>query len=155
MIVLLDTNVVLRWVNPLDGRHAEIAAAIEAIRDAGHTPAVVPQVLYELWVVATRPTEANGLGKSSEETEETHALIANTILPLLLTLDDTPAILPAWLDLVSGHTVQGKPAHDARIVAAMLCHEVTHLVTFNASDFARYSEITVTSPESILANGLV
>jgi hypothetical protein len=37
-------------------------------------------------------------------------------------------------------------AHDARLVAAMIVHGVTHLLTFNGADFARYSGIRITDP---------
>ena len=43
----------------------------------------------------------------------------------------------------------GKQAHDARLVAAMIAHRLTHLLTFNTDDFKRFSEITVVAPRSI------
>jgi predicted nucleic acid-binding protein len=39
--------------------------------------------------------------------------------------------------------------HDARIVAAMLSHRVTHLLTFNTADFKRYTEITTINPREV------
>ena len=47
-------------------------------------------------------------------------------------------------------SVKGKQAHDARLAAAMLRHSVTHLLTYNTSDFQRYPEITALSPVSVL-----
>jgi hypothetical protein len=44
----------------------------------------------------------------------------------------------------------GKNAHDARFVAAMMAHGLTHLLTFNPQDFRRYSGITVVTPAEIL-----
>ena len=38
--------------------------------------------------------------------------------------------------------MKGKEAHDARIVAAMLAHRVSNLLTFNMGDFKRYTQIT-------------
>ncbi|ELS44869.1 hypothetical protein C789_5347 [Microcystis aeruginosa FACHB-905 = DIANCHI905] len=35
----------------------------------------------------------------------------------------------------------GKRTHDVRLVAAMLANEITHLLTFNPSDFAGISSI--------------
>jgi hypothetical protein len=37
----------------------------------------------------------------------------------------------------------GVQVHDARLVAAMLVHEVTYLLTLNKRDFMRYPGITV------------
>jgi len=48
------------------------------------------------------------------------------------------------------HRVAGKQAHDARLVAAMLVHGVTHLLTFNTNDFKRFSEIMVVNPQNVI-----
>lgn len=37
--------------------------------------------------------------------------------------------------------MKGKQAHDANVVAVMLAHGVTRLLTRNGRDFARYDEI--------------
>jgi len=38
---------------------------------------------------------------------------------IFILLPDIPAIYPLWENLVIHHGVIGKPAHDARLVAAM------------------------------------
>lgn len=43
----------------------------------------------------------------------------------------------------------GKRTHDVRLVAAMLANEMTHLLTFNPSDFAGISSITITHPQDL------
>ena len=40
--------------------------------------------------------------------------------------------------------------HDAQLVAAMHIHGVTHLLTLNVRDFARYPGITVVHPQTLL-----
>jgi predicted nucleic acid-binding protein len=42
-------------------------------------------------------------------------------------------------------------SHDMRIVAAMLRHGISTLLTTNARDFSKYAEIEVLSPEIVLA----
>jgi predicted nucleic acid-binding protein len=44
-----------------------------------------------------------------------------------------------WRRLVVSFEVSGMQVHDARIVAAMIVHGVTHILTFNTADFVRYS----------------
>lgn len=44
----------------------------------------------------------------------------------------------------------GVNVHDARLVAAMLVHGLTDILTFNTKDFARYSEITAVHPTAIV-----
>jgi predicted nucleic acid-binding protein len=57
-------------------------------------------------------------------------------------LPDSPKIFDEWETPVVQHQVAGKPTHDARLVAAMKVYNVTHLLTFNASDFKRFTSIT-------------
>jgi predicted nucleic acid-binding protein len=98
-------------------------------------------------VVCTRPIAVNGLGKNMNESaaELTH------LKGLFTLLDDTPALFPTWEKLVTTNNILGKNAHDARLVAAMLVHNITHLLTFNDSDFRRFSGITVLTPGVVLS----
>lgn len=41
--------------------------------------------------------------------------------------------------------------HYARLVAAMLAHSLTQILTFNTNDFTRYSEITTVHPIVVTA----
>ena len=65
---------------------------------------------------------------------------------------DERGILERWEDLVVRYSVHGKPTHDARIVAAMLKHEVTHLLTYNVTEFSRFTEINCVSPDNFIAD---
>jgi len=65
-------------------------------------------------------------------------------------MKDVPAVFAEWESLVSQHSVIGKNAHDARIVAAMKVHGVSHLVTFNVRDFKRYPGVTVVTPAEVI-----
>jgi hypothetical protein len=69
-------------------------------------------------VVATRPLGENGLGMTPIEA----ATELGRIKGMFLFLPETPAIYPAWENLVQDHAVSGKPSHDARLVAAMQVH---------------------------------
>jgi len=69
---------------------------------------------------------------------------------LFLLLPDAPDIFSQWERIVLQYQVSGKQAHDARIVAAMIVHDVTHLLTFNTADFKRFKTITAVNPQSIL-----
>jgi predicted nucleic acid-binding protein len=96
MLILVDTNVLLRLVEPGHRHHAVASTAIRALRQAGNTLCVVPQVHYEFWVAATRDE-----------------------------------------------------AHDARLVAAMLRHGVTHLLTYSLTDFRRFATIQLIDPSAL------
>lgn len=145
MIVLVDTNVLIRTLRPADPSCAAAIGALSSLRNAGHLPAVVPQVLYELWAVATRPEANNGLGFSCAQTERD----MDAILAAFELLDDDALTLGIWRHLVTSLEISGKVSHDARLVAAMLVHGVSHLLTLNERDFARFNKIAVLTPESV------
>lgn len=89
--------------------------------------------------------ERNGLGHTvTEASTEVNRL--KELFPLLL---DLPAIYEEWERLVIAHAVMGVNVHDARLVAAMLVHGLTHILTFNTADFRRFSQITVVHPSEI------
>ena len=68
---------------------------------------------------------------------------------MFVLLPETPAIYPVWETLVTQHRVSGKPAHDARLVAAMLVHGLTAVLTFDKSGFTRYPGIEVVHPHDV------
>ena len=69
MIILLDTNILLRLDQVGHPHRQQATDAIERLIDDQHTLRTVPQVLYEYWVVATRPVASNGLGFLVAEAE--------------------------------------------------------------------------------------
>jgi predicted nucleic acid-binding protein len=60
-------------------------------------------------------------------------------------LPDNENVHKEWRKLVVNFGVSGVSVHDARIAAAMSVHKITHILTFNTSDFARYSSIGITA----------
>lgn len=142
MRVLLDTNVVLRSLQTNHPHSATARNALDNLNAAGHELCVVPQVIYELWVVATRPPGEHGLGLPLVEADQevTRLLAATTLLP------DPPDLLDAWRSCVLRNQVSGKRAHDARLVAAMDRHGISRILTFNDKDFAGFPGLTVLAP---------
>ncbi len=69
MSILLDTNLLLRSVEPNHALHGEAQAAVTALLSKQVPLCLVAQRLYEFWVVATRPTQQNGLGLSATQAE--------------------------------------------------------------------------------------
>lgn len=61
-------------------------------------------------------------------------------------LPETPEIYPVWESLVIQYHVIGKPAHDARLVAAMKVYGLTAILTFDRAGFSRYDDIEVVHP---------
>ena len=139
MVYVIDTNVLLRFAERRHPLHGTARAAIRKLRQDGHTLRVVPQNCVEFWNVATRPAKANGLGLSPRQADRLLRLIER----LFPVLPDLSAAYGEWRRLVVQHEVSGVQVHDARLVAAMKVHEISRILTFNASDFHRYASESV------------
>jgi predicted nucleic acid-binding protein len=99
MNYLIDTNILTRMADPAHAMHQEALDAVTLLIQQGHKLHVVPQNFYEFWVVATRPANVNGLGKTAAE-----ALLDLTNLKgLFLWLDDSPLVYGVWEGLVIGY----------------------------------------------------
>lgn len=150
MRVLIDTNVLLRFFDAASPQQESAKTATRLGVEHGWDLCVAPQTIYEFWVVAAQPfgPPQNGLGYSTEEA----ASFVDGLLETMRLLDDPPDLFDRWRTLVETHGVKGKPAHDARIVAAMQGHGVTHLLTFNVRDFTRYDQLTVLDPVVVIGD---
>jgi predicted nucleic acid-binding protein len=145
MIFLVDTNVLVRLIQQSHAMHTDARRAATTLTRQGNQVSIIAQNLIEFWAVATRPTVNNGLALSTADT----AAHIKTFQQTFTLLPDTPQIFVEWQRLVEAHSVSGRQAHDTRLVAAMLAHNATHLLTFNEADFKRYGEITVVNPQAI------
>jgi predicted nucleic acid-binding protein len=145
MNILLDTNILSRMAQPGHAQYQIAFDAVAALQLRGDVPYLVPQVLYEFWVIATRPTAVNGLGLTVPVVTSE----INRLKSIYLLVPEPFSVFNEWERLVTTHQVIGKNAHDARLVATMTVHGTTHLLTFNTRDFARYSGIVVLDPFAI------
>lgn len=145
MSYLADTNILSALVNKNHTQYAAVRRALKLIRAQKVEIYLVPQNVIEFWAIATRPVLANGLGLTANQTT-TGILLFKRVFGFL---DDEPGIFSQWENLVEKYQVSGKNVHDARIVAAMLKHGLSHLLTLNVKDFNRFKEIVVVDPISL------
>jgi hypothetical protein len=66
-------------------------------------------------------------------------------------LPDSERVHKEWRRLVVTHSVAGVQVHDARLVAAMLVHGVSRLLTLNDRDFSRYPGIEALHPLAVVS----
>ena len=145
MSYLIGTNVLVRLAQPKNPDQREVRRALRVLRRRPDFLGIIPQNLIEFWAVATRPASSNGLDLTVDET----ARQIGKLKALFTLLPDSSDIFSEWEGLVLQHQVLGKQAHDARLVAAMNVHKLTHLLTFNTTDFKRFTGITVISPTDV------
>ena len=134
MIYLVDTNILLRIAHRSDERNTLVRSCVNILKNKGDLLQTTMQNFAEFWNVSTRPIDRNGLGLTLVETDDLLREL-ESVIPLL---PDLPSVYAEWRELVVNYGVSGVQVHDARLVATMLVHGVTHILTFNTSDFARY-----------------
>lgn len=145
MLVLADTNILLRRIHRTHPQHRLTRDAITRIAARGDIVCVTPQNLIECWAVCTRPVENNGLGLLPAQANR----VLSRIESAALRLAEDDSVYAEWRQLVTSYGVSGKKSHDARLVASMRVHRVTHVLTFNVDDFRRFDGITVIRPEDV------
>jgi predicted nucleic acid-binding protein len=137
-VILLDTNILTCTKQAAHPDYTRVTEQLIQYITEEIELVVCPQVLYEFYVVATRPSTARGgLGLTSEEAireiqafQQTYSFI-----------DDPAELFYNWRDLIVRYGTQGLPAHDTRLVAFMQAHQINQLFTLNPADFNRYSDI--------------
>jgi predicted nucleic acid-binding protein len=142
--ILLDTNILLRRVQPSHPSHALAVDSVARLLAAGEAVHFTLQNIAEFWNVATRPAQHNGLGFSASvtlaEVEKIEA--AFELLP------DAPALYAEWKSLVVRHGVIGVKVHDAAGGGDERAWRAA-APDFNARDFSRYG-IDVVQPAAVL-----
>ncbi len=141
----LDTNIVLRLFIANDSEHELICRTIEVLESRGEALAICLQVLLEIWVVATRPVQNNGLGWSTETALQVVGAARSRFLCLLD--DETTGM--RWSTMVDQCAIRGKRAHDVRIAALMASHGISRIITLNEQDFAGLPGIIAAHPRMV------
>ena len=142
---LLDTNILLRASDRTSPRYSLAVNSVASLIARGDECIITPQILIEFWVVATRPIEVNGLGWNVEQT----SFKINRLVNQFTLIEETKAIFPQWLDLVTKYQIKGKRTHDARLMTVAIACSITHILTFNVKDFTRITELTIIHPNDI------
>lgn len=143
----LDTNILLRFLMLRDPHYATIREALRLSKANGEKLFTLPQNISEFWNACTRPlTARGGLGLTVEQTTRRLRMLERhfNILP------DDARTYHEWKNLVIAHSVMGVQVYDARIVAAMNVHGLTHILTLNGRDFIRYQDIVAVNPQDII-----
>ncbi len=145
-MIAVDTNVLVGAIQTFDPQlRAAARSAVKSLYRQGEQLLCFPQNLVEFWNASTRPATGNGLGFTPEQA----ARYVDRFQTLFDLLPETPEIFPTWRKLVLDYKVSGIQVHDARIVAAMLVHQVGQILSFDLDDFKRYRDITVVHPTDL------
>ena len=146
-MILLDTNILLRYARAADPAFVTVDVVINALHDRGEILCIVPQNVYEFWATATRPIASNGLGLPVSECQVQVARVKR----LFRFLPDLSTLFAEWETLVGAQACYGRVSFDVRLVAAMRTYGISRLLTFNGADFARFPGLTILDPRSLAA----
>ena len=125
--------------------HAGAVHALEVLMKREEALVIALQNVAEFWNAATRPVVHNGLGFTIEEAQEELTRLEG----FFRILTEDAASYAAWKTLLIANRVSGVLVHDARLVAVMKTYGIAQIVTFNVTDFARFSEIEAVHPDNI------
>lgn len=142
---LFDANVALRLMAPQTPEHPACRRASEALLAAGHEVVLAPQVVYEFWVVSTRPTSSRG-GFGWAPARAADAV--ERLLQACTLCAEHDGVFELWRALVKAKAVSGKRAHDARLAAFKQAHAIPYFVTLNASDFVSLTNGVLTPDQA-------
>ncbi len=130
MTVLVDTNVLLRWIEHHDSDHLIAIASVKLLRQRGLPMYVATQNLIEFWAVATRPRSVNGFNMPPEMVDEE----ISKILDFFPLTPELPTLFDEWRRLVVSCGVASRQVHDARLAALIWASGISHILTFNIND---------------------
>ena len=134
---LLDTNILLRRLEPNNSQSLIAKNAIAVLEQQSEPLAVARQNLIEFRNTVSRPLDKNGLGLTPADAD----FELNVLERDFTTLPENDLVYDVWRQLIAAKGVSGKQVHDARLVAFMLVYGVTHILTFNDSDFRRFESL--------------
>jgi predicted nucleic acid-binding protein len=132
--VFVDTNILVYSTRRSSSFHARATEVLERGLASEPRLAISRQILREYLAVVTRP------GGNSEPLQMVDALAdVGRFSDLFDILEDGPAVTTQLVQLCRTVAVAGRQVHDANIVATMLAHGETRLLTSNRGDFKRFA----------------
>ena len=134
--LFIDTNALIFATNIISPWYHAANESLQTAREAGIELFVSPQVLREYLAAATRLNLTSG-GLLLEEILEN----VNTFQTEFTVLEDNDLVLSALIKLLRNFPTAGRQVYDANIVATMQVHHISHLLTHNVTDFARFSTL--------------
>ena len=139
--VFLDTNILVHANVAESPRHRVALETVKQFSEAGVEIWISRQVLREFLAVLTRPQVF-----LKPRPVSMIAARVRQFETLFRIAEENAAVTARLLDLLERTPVGGKQVHDANIVATMLSHGVTRLVTENTRDFKRFAGLITVLP---------
>jgi predicted nucleic acid-binding protein len=152
MRILIDSGILIRLFDRTDPQHARIRQSLSLLRARRFRAITSIQNVAEFWNVCTRPQSARGgYGVGLQLVHQRTRVIER----LFKVISESTRSYRIWRRLIVQHGVQGLQVHDARLVSLMQSRRITHILTLNPTDFARYPGIIVWTPQDVIGSQTV
>ena len=132
--VFVDTNVLVYANQQRSKHHAAALFLLDAAERDGAALWISRQVLREYLASVTRPQGSEPALPMALALERVRYFAARFEVA-----EDGPDTFRKLTELLAQAPTGGKQVHDANLVATMLAHGITRLLTFNAADLRRFS----------------
>jgi predicted nucleic acid-binding protein len=134
--VFVDTNVLIYASRTQASEHATAQAMLSRMRRESSPLWLSQQVLREYLAASTRPQRFGPSLPMAAAIADVARFRASFNIA-----EDSARVFERLLELLSSHPGGGKQVHDTNIVAIMLEHDITRLLTFNGADFRRFDAL--------------
>ena len=136
---LVDTSILVYSTVPVAPWHTEAQAKLTELKAAGVELWLSRQVLREYLGALSRPQSYTGAQPMADLIVNVTQFQADYLIA-----EDGPKVTAELIALLKIIPCGGKQVHDANIVATMLTHGISRILTHNVVDFRRFSShITV------------
>lgn len=139
--VFVDTNVLVYSRQAPSPFHAQAVAKLAGLRAGGHFLWISRQILREYFASMSRQGLYSGSVPMTVLVNDARAFAAAYQIA-----EDGPAVTAELFALLATIPTAGKQVHDANIVATMLTHGITRLLTHNVADFNRFGSLIAIEP---------
>ena len=140
--MFVDTNILVNANVAAAPFHAAALKVLDSLAQSGVPLWISRQILREYLATLSRPQSFALPQPASVLAAQVRAFETRFIIA-----EDGPAVTITLLQLITQTPVGGRQIHDANIVATMQVHGIRKLLTYNVSDFSRFSSIiAITSP---------
>jgi predicted nucleic acid-binding protein len=132
----VDTNLLVYASQKRSAFHVRAFACLQEARGERRALWISRQVLREYLATVTRPQRDQAPLPMAEAIADVEGFEQDFNVA-----EDGPEVFAELRRLLIRVPIAGKQVHDANIVATMLAHGITRLLTFNAADFRRFGSL--------------
>ena len=143
-LALVDTNVLVYSVFQDSQHHAASRLLLDEAQRRQFGLCVTSQVLAEFYAVVTDSRRVSSPRDPSEAIAAISAILSMTGMVLLPMPTES---VSRWIELVRRIPCKRGAIFDYQLIASMLANGITQVYTFDRSDFERFPEIEVLTPE--------